>query len=83
MNARKFASIAGPLAIKFWNYRRFRVRILDAQIYVSSWNNGIFEPSQINWAIPDLTYDQVKDRIDSRRDGYPMDSGFKTRSAPG
>jgi hypothetical protein len=58
----------GPVAIKFWNYRRFWVRNLDAKTYVGPWNNGVFEPSQINWAIPNFTYDQIRGRIDGRWD---------------
>jgi len=52
----------GPLAIKFWNHRRFWVRSVDVGIYASSWNNGVFEPSQINWAIPNLSYAQIEAR---------------------
>jgi hypothetical protein len=55
----------GPLAIKFWNFRRFWVRNVDAETYESSINNGVFEPSQINWAIPNLAYNQIQDRVGS------------------
>jgi hypothetical protein len=40
----------GPLAIKFWDFRHFRVRSASANAYRCPWSNGIFEPSQINWA---------------------------------
>jgi hypothetical protein len=56
----------GPLAVKFWNNRRFAVRKLDAETYETLCHNGTFEPSQINWAIPNFTYDQIKERIDGR-----------------
>jgi hypothetical protein len=54
---------AGPLAVKFWNYRRFRVRAQDTYTYAGSWHNGAFQPSQINWAIPNLTYHDIRERI--------------------
>ncbi len=53
----------GPLAVKFWNYRRFGVRMLEAVMYSCSWDNGVFEPSQINWAIPNFTYSQILERL--------------------
>jgi hypothetical protein len=52
----------GPLAVKIWNFRRFEVR-RSGQVYDCSWNNGIFEPSQINWAIPDFSYEQLALRL--------------------
>ena len=54
----------GPLAVKFWNYRRFTVSIAGPGTYRSGWDNGIFEPSQINWAIPNLKYLEIRGRID-------------------
>lgn len=56
----------GPLAVKFWNYRRFSVRMVEAGIYRCSWDNGVFEPSQINWAIPNFVYSQILDRLKAR-----------------
>ncbi len=53
----------GPCAVKYWNYRRFSVRSAGPVIYRAPWNNGIFEPSQINWAIPNLSYEQVRCRL--------------------
>lgn len=53
----------GPLAIKFWNFRRFRVEKIAPDIYRSSWHNGIFEPSQINWAIPNFSYQNIVGRL--------------------
>lgn len=53
----------GPLAVKFWNYRRFSVWNPDAGTYRCSWDNGVFEPSQINWAIPNLSYANIVSRI--------------------
>src|ERR1700722_5046513 len=39
-------SRSGPLAVKFWNFRRFAVRREgNSATYRSSWANGIFEPS--------------------------------------
>lgn len=52
----------GPRAVKFWNYRRFWVKSLDRETYEAPWHNGLFEPSQINWAIPNFTYAQIADR---------------------
>ena len=60
----------GPLAVKFWNFRKFAVKNLDATTYQSSWNNGVFQPSQINWAIPNFSYEQVLRRIE-RTAGTP------------
>jgi hypothetical protein len=54
----------GPLAIKFWNFRRFIVSAVDSGTYGCPWNNGVFEPSQINWAIPNLSYYEIRRRID-------------------
>jgi hypothetical protein len=52
----------GPLAIKFWDFRHFRVKCPDANAYRCSWNNGVFEPSQIKRAIPNLSYQDIVDR---------------------
>jgi hypothetical protein len=49
----------GPLAIKFWNFRHFRIKSLDAYTYRCPWDNGAFEPSQINWAIPNFSYQNI------------------------
>jgi hypothetical protein len=56
-------SKSGPLAIKFWDFRRFTVRSQRRTIYQAPWNNGVFEPSQVNWAIPNFTYPRVLERI--------------------
>ena len=53
----------GPLAIKFWNHRRFSVRNGADKTYRASWDNGIFLPSQINWAIPNFTYRDILGRL--------------------
>jgi len=53
----------GPLAIKFWNFRHFWVKNLDANAYGCPWDNGAFEPSQINWAIPDFSYQDILGRL--------------------
>jgi hypothetical protein len=55
------------LAIKFWNFRRFRVKRLGADTHRCSWANGVFEPSQINWAIPNFSYQDIVCRL--RRPG--------------
>jgi hypothetical protein len=55
----------GPLAVKFWNFRHLRVTRLDADTYRCSWNNGVFEPSQINWAIPDFSHQDIAGRLRS------------------
>jgi hypothetical protein len=57
------SSRRGPLAVKIWNFRRFRVAAASADLYNCSWNNGLFEPSQINWAIPNFDYKTVKARL--------------------
>ena len=53
----------GPLAIKFWNYRHFWVKGVGAGAYRCPWDNGVFEPSQINWAIPDFSYQEILGRL--------------------
>lgn len=58
----------GPRAVKFWNYRRFRVFKSGQDAYRSSWDNGIFEPSRINWAIPNFTYQDILGRIKTHGD---------------
>ena len=55
----------GPLAVKFWNYRHFVVRSPEEGTYRSSWDNGVYQPSQINWAIPNFTYREICARLDS------------------
>jgi len=55
----------GPLAIKFWDFRHFRVRKHGHSVYQSGWDNGSFEPSQINWAIPVLSYEEILKRAES------------------
>jgi hypothetical protein len=52
----------GPVAVKIWNYRWLTVRLLGSA-YGCPWDNGVFEPSQINWAIPNLSYRQLHARI--------------------
>lgn len=56
----------GPAAVKFWNFRRFTVDRADADTYRSFWPNGVFQPSQINWAIPNLPYAEILARIRAR-----------------
>jgi hypothetical protein len=53
----------GPLAVKFWNFRRFWVKRINTNIYRCSWDNGVFEPSQINWAIPNFSYQDIVGRL--------------------
>jgi len=53
----------GPLAIKFWNFRRFWVKSLNGNVYRCPWDNGVFEPSQINWAIPNFSYVDILGRL--------------------
>ena len=53
----------GPLAVKFWNFRRFSVDRIDPAAYRCSWDNGVFEPSQTNWAIPNFSYQQILRKI--------------------
>jgi hypothetical protein len=55
--------VKGPVAVKFRNYRRFWVREEQAGVYRCPWDNGVFEPSEINWAIPSLSYHDVALRI--------------------
>lgn len=56
----------GPLALKCWNYRRFSVWSINAQTYGCSWDNGVFQPSQINWAIPNFSYADIANRLKSK-----------------
>lgn len=53
---------AGPLAIKFWNFRRFAVSSTNLETYQCFWPNGVFAPSQINWAIPNFSYEDIVGR---------------------
>lgn len=63
---RRRRSRLGPLALKFWNYRRFSVWSINAQTYGCSWDNGAFQPSQINWAIPNFSYADIASRLKSK-----------------
>lgn len=68
----RWRAISGPLAVKFWDYRRFSVRWHAAGGYASSWHNGIRLPSQINWAIPNLRQEEIRARakgLTSRHSG--------------
>ena len=56
---------SGPLAVKFWNFRHFSVLVGYGSAYRCPWPNGVFEPSSINWAIPNLSYEEVIKRADS------------------
>ena len=58
-------SRSGPLAVKFWNFRHFWAKSLDADGYRCPWNNGVFSPSQINWAIPNFSYQDIVARLRS------------------
>lgn len=49
----------GPLAVKFWDYRHFTVTARSVGVYGCATSNGRFEPSQINWPIPNFSYDQL------------------------
>jgi hypothetical protein len=60
----------GPLAVKFWNFRRFWVKRVDTDTYRCPWDNGIFEPSQINWAIPNFSYQDIVGRLRVSGEGY-------------
>jgi len=51
------------MAVKFWNRRRFSVWLATPGTYQSSWDNGVFEPGQINWAIPNLPYAEILSRL--------------------
>lgn len=55
----------GPLAIKFWDFRRFKVKRIADSVYEASWHNGVFQPSQINWAIPNFSYGQIEAKIEA------------------
>jgi len=54
---------SGPLAVKFWDFRRFWVKKVANDTYRCSWDNGVFEPSQINWAIPNFPYQTILGRV--------------------
>src|ERR1043166_7294865 len=60
---RRGTTLAGPLAIKFWNFRRFWLKTIDIATYGCSWDNGRFQPSQINWAIPNFSCPEIFRRI--------------------
>ena len=60
---RHFGGRTGPLAVKFWDYRRFVVRSVGPGVYRTSWDNGVFQPSEINWAIPNFTYQDICARL--------------------
>ena len=53
---------SGQLAVKFWNFRHFTVRC-EAHTYACSWHNGVLEPSQINWAIPNISFVELHRRL--------------------
>ncbi len=53
----------GPLAVKFWDFRRFWVKKAATDTYRCSWDNGDFEPTQINWAIPNFPYQTILGRV--------------------
>lgn len=53
----------GPLALKFWDFRRFSVKSADVNAYSCPWDNGLYEPSQINWAIPVFSYQEILGRL--------------------
>jgi len=52
----------GPLAVKYWNYRRFSVWSIDLRSTVVPGTTVFFEPSQINWAIPNFSYENIAHR---------------------
>jgi hypothetical protein len=58
----------GPLAVKFWNFRHFWVKKRNAYTYRCPWDNGVFEPSQINWAIPNFSFQQIVARLQRAAD---------------
>jgi hypothetical protein len=68
----------GPLAIKFRNHRRFAVRSDDAGVYRCPWPDGIFEPSEINWAIPNFEYAAVETRLGLHSGGFPRLNSITT-----
>jgi hypothetical protein len=59
--------LLGPLAVKFWDFRHFEVKRLGERVYKASWHNGVFQPSQINWAIPNFSYKQIELKIAASR----------------
>jgi hypothetical protein len=52
----KLSTLAGPLAIKYWDFRHFTVTMAGANGYRCPYNNGSFPPSAVNWPIPNLPY---------------------------
>jgi hypothetical protein len=52
----RFSTRAGPLAIKYWDFRRFTVSMVSTGGYRCLYNNGAFPPAGINWPIPNLPY---------------------------
>lgn len=53
----------GPLALKFWDFRHFKVKRIADSVYSASPHNGLFQPSQINWAIPNISYGEIEAKI--------------------
>jgi hypothetical protein len=52
----KRSTITGPLAIKYWDFRKFTVTVAGSNGYLCPYNNGAFPPSAINWPIPNVPY---------------------------
>ena len=55
----------GPAAVKFWNHRHFWVKRISHQTYACPWDNGVFQPSQINWAIPNFSCSDIIKRLNA------------------
>ena len=53
----------GPVAAKYWDFRSFSVQLHGETTYACPWTNGIYQPSQINWALPNLLYDEIVVRV--------------------
>lgn len=52
----RLSTLSGPLAIKYWDFRRFTVTMAGPNGYRCSYNNGALPPSAVNWPIPNLHY---------------------------
>lgn len=51
--------IEGPVAFKYWDFRRYRIRMLDRSTYDGGWVNGMITGREANWPVPDLNYEEL------------------------
>jgi hypothetical protein len=56
----------GPLAVRFSSVRRVRVSVYSSDTYICSRGDSVSEPTRSHWAIPNLSYEDIANRV---RDG--------------